>query len=115
MRRLSDHRERMMEPPPPEYRCDVPGCNEPIVKRVGNEQKCAVHALAKCEEWALAHDWRLCLVGANVQIHDAISALGKGKNEDAWTSWTAAFALLRTGHSTKRTLIERGFFREAGH
>lgn len=100
---------------PPEDRCDVPGCDRPIVVQVGEEQKCAVHALARYEEWALAQDWKLDLLDANVQIHEAIDALGKGNPEDAWASWTEAFALLRTGHETKRTLILRGLFEEAGH
>lgn len=104
-----------MELPPPDKQCDVPGCYERIVTRVGNEQKCAIHALAKCEEWALAHDWRLSLLAANNHIHEAISFLGEGKNEIAWESWREAFALLRTGHGTKRTLIQRGLFEAAGH
>ena len=101
--------------PPPDKQCDVPGCYEPIVTRVGDEQKCAVHALARCEEWALAHNWGLSLIEANIAIGQTIDDLQQGRNDDAWTSWRKAFALLKTGHGTKRTLIQRGFFEEAGH
>ena len=107
--------EIAMKLPPTDDQCDVPGCGEPVVKRVGDKQKCAVHTLAAGEEWALNHDWRRDLLQANITIRETIELLEDGKVSDARTHWINAFLLLFAAHDTKRTLIQRGFFEKAGH
>ena len=70
--------------------------------------------LDAAEEWALAYDWKCALLDANVQINQAICSLEQGQHDDSWAQWTEAWAIMRSAHSTKRLLIQRGFFEEAG-
>jgi hypothetical protein len=107
--------DNSVELPPPEYRCDAPGCMGWIVRRVGDRQKCRVHALAAAEEWALAYDRKAATINASAEISWSIVSLNEGKYEESWAHWTEAWALMKTVHSTERLLIQRGFFEETGH
>ena len=36
--------------PPAALRCDVPGCPDEVVVRVGSEKRCLTHAIARANE-----------------------------------------------------------------
>jgi hypothetical protein len=86
-----------------------------IVRRVGDQQKCRVHALAAAEEWALAYDRKSAISDAGAEMNRAVDSLQDGRYEESWAHWTEAWALMKTVHSTEKLLIQRGFFEETGH
>jgi hypothetical protein len=98
----------------PERHCDVPGCDGWVVKHVGDQRKCRIHAIAAAEEWALAYDWKCALLEANIDINRAICSLQDGRPDDSWAQWIEAWTIMRAAYDTKRLLIKRGFFHEAG-
>ena len=44
----------MTRMPPVALRCDVPGCPEEIAVRLGGEQRCIAHAIARANEMRAA-------------------------------------------------------------